>query len=238
MIVSEQWEGLQDFIEDARNCRFDKFLYTIDSFTPDRPEPMLVIGEGWPPGYLQDWMKRVREDPLRRMVIRGEVPISTIPVVYENSGRDLKLHCQHNYSVQECSLLHWVLSVGVRTGVSAAIPMSTGLYATFNFYSADRHSAMQSNVERLFLLGHRIHELIGKRIVHARFGSAYRTLSRREQECLELLAAGKETRAIGAIMGISPETAKEYIANLLRKLGAANRAEAVYRACKYGYLQH
>jgi DNA-binding NarL/FixJ family response regulator len=52
-------------------------------------------------------------------------------------------------------------------------------------------------------------------------------LTRRDSQVLELLARGKSTSAIAAELGISAVTVRRHLSNATRKLGVANRAEAV-----------
>ncbi|WP_216892653.1 response regulator transcription factor [Nocardia alni] len=52
-------------------------------------------------------------------------------------------------------------------------------------------------------------------------------LSSREVEVVELLAAGEPNRLIARTLCISEGTVKTHVTHILRKLGAANRAEAV-----------
>ena len=52
-------------------------------------------------------------------------------------------------------------------------------------------------------------------------------LSAREVEVVELLAAGEPNRLIARKLSISEGTVKTHVTHILRKLGAANRAEAV-----------
>jgi DNA-binding CsgD family transcriptional regulator len=54
-------------------------------------------------------------------------------------------------------------------------------------------------------------------------------LTSREQEVLELLARGLTNRAAGRELMISEATVKYHVRNLLRKLGATSRADAVSR---------
>ena len=54
-------------------------------------------------------------------------------------------------------------------------------------------------------------------------------LGRRELEVLRLMAQGATNDAVAWKLGISPGTVKTHVKNILRKLGASNRAEAVYR---------
>jgi DNA-binding NarL/FixJ family response regulator len=57
-------------------------------------------------------------------------------------------------------------------------------------------------------------------------------LTDREQKVLELLAHGLSNRAIGAQLFISETTVKFHVRNIMRKLNASSRAEAVYEASK------
>lgn len=61
-------------------------------------------------------------------------------------------------------------------------------------------------------------------------------LSPRELEVLRLLAGGASNRAIAAALIVAPGTAKRHVSNLMGKLGAASRLEAVARARELGLL--
>jgi len=52
-------------------------------------------------------------------------------------------------------------------------------------------------------------------------------LTPRESEVLSLLPSGATANAIGAVLFLTEATIKTHLANLYRKLGAANRAQAV-----------
>jgi DNA-binding CsgD family transcriptional regulator len=54
-------------------------------------------------------------------------------------------------------------------------------------------------------------------------------LTARELQVAEHLVAGRSNREIASALHLSPETVKAYVARVLRKLGAANRADAVAR---------
>jgi DNA-binding NarL/FixJ family response regulator len=54
-------------------------------------------------------------------------------------------------------------------------------------------------------------------------------LTRRELDVLRLLAEGNSNKAIAGQLVISPGTVKFHVNSILRKLRAANRAEAVSR---------
>jgi DNA-binding NarL/FixJ family response regulator len=54
-------------------------------------------------------------------------------------------------------------------------------------------------------------------------------LTAREREVIELVSAGATNQEIGNALVISESTVKSHVKHILRKLGAANRAEAVSR---------
>jgi DNA-binding CsgD family transcriptional regulator len=64
---------------------------------------------------------------------------------------------------------------------------------------------------------------------HAGLAGIEASLTAREREVLALLAAGETNAAIAGRLVISETTVKSHVKNILRKLGAGNRAEAVSR---------
>ncbi|HEV7145964.1 MAG TPA: LuxR C-terminal-related transcriptional regulator, partial [Pedococcus sp.] len=61
-------------------------------------------------------------------------------------------------------------------------------------------------------------------------------LTAREQEILVLVALGRSNRQIGTQLFISAKTASVHVSNILAKLGAAGRGEAVAVAREQGLL--
>ncbi len=61
-------------------------------------------------------------------------------------------------------------------------------------------------------------------------------LTEREVQVLELIAKGLTNRDIGGLLGISAHTVKFHVAQVLDKLGAASRAEAVGSALRLGLI--
>ena len=59
-------------------------------------------------------------------------------------------------------------------------------------------------------------------------------LTAREHEILELLAAGLANAEIGRRLALRPKTVRNYVANVLAKIHAADRADAVLRARRAG----
>lgn len=61
-------------------------------------------------------------------------------------------------------------------------------------------------------------------------------LTTRELEVYELLAKGLSNRDVAAVLGISSHTAKFHVAQILAKVGAATRAEAVAIGLRLGLI--
>ena len=61
-------------------------------------------------------------------------------------------------------------------------------------------------------------------------------LSAREVEVIHCLQDGKSNSQIGILLKISPLTVKNHVQNILRKLNARNRAQAVVKGLTLGIL--
>jgi two-component system NarL family response regulator len=64
-----------------------------------------------------------------------------------------------------------------------------------------------------------------------------RTLTRREQDVLELVARGLTNREIQASLSLSEGTLKNHLKHIYDKLGVSNRTEAAHAALQRGYVR-
>lgn len=62
-------------------------------------------------------------------------------------------------------------------------------------------------------------------------------LSARELEVLKLLARGCKDREIAFALEIEESTVRFHVRRIISRLGVKNRAEAVYYACRNGWLR-
>ena len=67
-------------------------------------------------------------------------------------------------------------------------------------------------------------------------GIDHEPLTPRELEVYELLGKGLSNRDIGGVLGISAHTAKYHVGQILAKVGAATRAEAVSTGLRWGLI--
>lgn len=78
---------------------------------------------------------------------------------------------------------------------------------------------------------------IASRLVHGISQGRPEPLSSREIEVLRLVADGHNNAMIAEALSITPRTVKAHVQNILAKLGANNRAEAVRLALQQGIIQ-
>ncbi len=76
----------------------------------------------------------------------------------------------------------------------------------------------------------------GKPKLAANAGLAHQLITDRERQILVYMREGKSNPQIGEILAISPLTVKNHVQKILRKLGAANRAQAVAHAMSMNLL--
>ncbi|MEV6628939.1 response regulator transcription factor [Amycolatopsis sp. NPDC051106] len=81
-----------------------------------------------------------------------------------------------------------------------------------------------------------IRRLVSGRPPGGKYARAAKTLTRREAEVLRLIATGLSNADIAAALVISLETVKTHVGNILGKLGAANRSQAVVMAYESGLV--
>lgn len=77
---------------------------------------------------------------------------------------------------------------------------------------------------------------VAARLVIGTQGGGPEPLTPREVEVLTLLGRGQSNGEIAAALTIAPRTVKVHVQNILGKLGASNRTEAVTQAVKRGLI--
>ncbi|MCJ9722227.1 LuxR family transcriptional regulator [Agrobacterium sp. SHOUNA12C] len=101
--------------------------------------------------------------------------------------------------------------------------------ATSNLRRPEWRKLRSSSNHDLQILSHYLHEK-ALSVWGLRSGGGYRKLSRREQECLQLLARGVVSKRIAARLQISENAVRLYLKLAKRKLNAATTYQAIARA--------
>ena len=61
--------------------------------------------------------------------------------------------------------------------------------------------------------------------------------SPREREVLALIAKGRSNKEVASDLGLSEDTVKRHVSNLMAKLGAQDRTQAVTEALRRGHIE-
>lgn len=68
-------------------------------------------------------------------------------------------------------------------------------------------------------------------------GEPYQPLSAREMEVLKHIVEGRSNKEIALALGISPQTVKNHVTSILRKLGVDDRTQAALYALRRGWVR-
>jgi LuxR family transcriptional activator of bioluminescence operon len=207
----------------TRKMGFENFVFALTISTPSLAPKQLVLN-----GYPQSWVDRYLEkgyfkiDPLVRHAYQ-----TTLPVIW-NEG-----DFQHN-APKEQDFWEEAKSFGLRAGLSFSVHAHSGILGIFSL-SRDRRVDLEGQ-DLAALIGHA--QMFANMLHHAVFRierpnilpSADFTLTARERECMKWAADGKTAWEIGKILGITERTAVFHINNVVKKLGASNKTQAIVRA--------
>ncbi|ANH09086.1 MULTISPECIES: LuxR family transcriptional regulator [Shinella] len=100
---------------------------------------------------------------------------------------------------------------------------------TSDWSGSDWLALCAANLHDLHILSHYLHEKV-LTLSGLRRPVLVRELSRRERQCLQLLASGKIYKQIAVILGISESAVHLYMRSARRKLGATTSYHAVAKA--------
>ncbi|MFO1304522.1 MAG: autoinducer binding domain-containing protein [Burkholderiales bacterium] len=94
----------------------------------------------------------------------------------------------------------------------------------------DIDASPRRSLGTLALVGGLLHEGFAAQAGPADAGGHGLPLTDRERECVSLVARGMTSADVGAKLGISARTANFHMGNVMEKLGAMSRSEAIARA--------
>ncbi|GGC79174.1 helix-turn-helix transcriptional regulator [Chelatococcus reniformis] len=134
-----------------------------------------------------------------------------------------------------------VLAMGLTAMITVPVHLPRGQVAMVTWaggFGADGAAAIVAGAgPELLACGHFFMHVLRRR--PGRRGLTSEDLSRltpREWECLRLTAQGYREREVAELSGVSATTVRFHLDNVVRKLGAANRAHAVALAAQLGML--
>lgn len=205
----------------ARQMGFEHFAYALTITAPSvKPQQYFLSGfpQEWVDRYLQRGYFKI--DPLVR-----HAENSTLPVIWD----DEQFHDGKAQEFWEEARMY-----GLRGGLSFAVHEQPGVTGIFSL-ARDRVLDLQGQdlaavIGRAQMFASLLHQAVTRVDLPKLLPHGNASLTARERECLKWAADGKTAWEIGRILSISERTAVFHLNNVVQKLGAANKTQAIVRA--------
>ncbi len=229
--------GLLDIISDCVTCTSLEELYAITNKVggllqsgnivflssrldfPSEPQAIQEINISYPTAWADLYRSQnfVQVDPI---VSTGRTGLLYWSDVYRQSPPGKEFYAQAK-------------SFGLSNGFSH-IHTDNNIFGLMSIADKKLRNSERSRTILNTVAPH-FHQLIAK-ILHQKACQQVPKLTAREREVLLWAMEGKSNWEISVILGISKESIKGHIANILHKLGANNRTQAVAIALQYNLL--
>lgn len=205
----------------ARQMGFDHYMYALKITAPTLMPQEYLVG-GYPQGWVDRYVSRgyFKIDPIVQHCER-----STLPVLWD----------EHTLA-EEVAEEFWeeAGSFGLRTGLSFTVREQQGVTGIFSLSRDKRidldESQLAAVVGRAQVFASVLHYAVARIDLPRLIPQSHVPLTTRERECIRWAADGKTAWEIGKILGITERTAIFHTNNITRKLGAANKTQAIVRA--------
>lgn len=186
----------------------------------------LTVLTNWPEDLLRryDELGLLKDSP-----IYDAMRTSTKPLVWSNRPGSRYALGRHGPDVQEM-----FASFGMCEGVHISVQEPGGRRGAVGL-SGDRPPPAEAELAELSYVMNLIYERLWE-LDKSSKPQKTQKLSQRESECLTWTASGKTSAEIAIILKLSEHTVNHYLTAACQKLGATNRAHAVYKAMRAGYL--
>jgi DNA-binding CsgD family transcriptional regulator len=206
----------------TRRMGFERFVYALTIRTPSLKAQEYLLS-----GYPPEWIKRyVAGNYFALDPVVQQAQSSTLPIIWSEDASEPK---------KVSDFWEEARSFGLAAGLSVSVHEQPGITGIF---SLSRDKALDLEGQDLAALIGRA-QMLSSALHHAVFridlpklilpqGSAL--LTARERECLKWAADGKTAWETAQILGIAERTAVFHVNNVIQKLGATNKTQAIVRA--------
>lgn len=140
-----------------------------------------------------------------------------------------------NLTREQDILMHQAAESGLNDGVGVPLHGPQGDVCLVTFATGHGRPDLRalSKLDVLATQFHAAYSAVGRSENDPRTGAI---LSMRERDCLQWIARGKSSWAIGRILNISENTVNFHVRNALHKLDASTRTLAVVKAIRFGLI--
>lgn len=212
----------------SRILGFDSFLYGGRFRTASGAKVEKVESS-----YDANWRKQYDErqyagvDPTVSHSLRSLLPFIWSDQMYDDAGQQSFREEAHHY--------------GLLAGVTFPIQNKEGGVAMLSLSLSSTGAEARGHIQEMLMWGPLVatlaHEAMSKIIKNSRDTSAQAPrLTKRENDVLQWIAAGKSSWEISKVLGISEHGVIHHVRNLLHKFDVTSRHQAVLKAISSGLL--
>jgi DNA-binding CsgD family transcriptional regulator len=205
----------------AQQMDFQHFAYALTINAPSLKSQQYVIN-----GYPQEWFERY--------VSRGYFKVDPLVNYAESSTLPASWEDPRFHNGESAEFWAEARSVGLHAGLSFAVheqPGVTGIFSLARDKALDmRGVELAALIGRAQLFASLLHHAVARIDLPRLLPSGSVHLTPRERECLKWAADGKTAWEIGQILKITERTAVFHVNNIVQKLGASNKTQAIVRA--------
>jgi len=216
----------------CRKLGFDYFSYVLsrptdlDNIQPH--QPMFITS------YPVPWRTRYERQAYHRLDAVVTMGRTSRKPFFWGGGEYLR-----RLSPARRRLFHEASDFGISSGFTVPVHGPMGECGLFTIASADPMDDFEQIVGRSLhlvqVLGARVHTIVVERLLgHAEIAPV--SLTEHERVCLSWTMRGKTAWETAQILGRSKPTIDYHIQKAIRKLGAANKLHAAFKALQAGML--
>jgi DNA-binding CsgD family transcriptional regulator len=222
------------------------FAYAINGWLPsgEPGEIQRWISNGIDKKSLKGWLAPFdivnrkdsdvnrRFDPIRRFMVQQTIP-------HQFLLTDIVKDSHNQYTLVEKRWIKSLIKNNVVNLISIPVQLPPSEYWSLSFFSNNTlYKLTPIDKAQLMLFAHQL-------VYHCVDVLQWRDdgmkdsivkLSAREKDCLYWSAQGKTASEIADILGLKTETVRKYIKNVMKRLNARSKTQAVVKAIKFGLL--
>lgn len=205
----------------AKEMGFEHFCYALTINAPSLKPRQYIIS-----GFPQEWVDRyVSRDYFKIDPLIRHAQNTTLPAIWT----DEMLH-------DNKAAVFWdeAIAFGLAAGVSFSVreqPGVTGIFSLARDKPLDMRGAdLAALVGRAQMFASLLHHAVARIDLPRLLPEQSVQLTARERECLRWAADGKTAWEIGQILSIAERTVVFHVNNVIQKLGASNKTQAIVRA--------
>jgi len=212
---------------------FESFVYGISLAKTHRRDERFYVWGTVPKAWLQEYDQKsyIEIDP-RVCYGWDELPP---PLIWDATIANGDPKIEH--------FLNRAAAHGIGSGIAVYLRDDIGkvmvaLSGSERYLTEEKRAAICSTTGRIMHLASLFHWVFVKQVVARGMPPAQEghPLSERELSCLQFAAHGMTSKDIGLKLGIKQRTANFHFANIISKLGALNRQEAIATALVHGLI--